>query len=62
MTNREKYFLKRDEYDLMMAISENAYHCPIYLVSGKFLHKMCQTTEELCGKCVQKWLNEESEK
>ena len=36
MTNREKYFLKRDEYDTMMAISFRMHkNCPIEVIGAE---------------------------
>lgn len=105
MTNREKYFLKRDEYDLMMTILKNIrkhkrikrnywlreiyrskpiesfvsptdFVCPIDIVSGHLPEKCeVKNLEEAlyfdagtwendvldCEKCIQKWINEESE-
>lgn len=68
MTNREKYFLKRDEYDTMMAIAENIQglgtFCPIKAVSGK--RPPCKhitqsfTMMRDCETCVQTFLNDES--
>lgn len=55
MTNREKYFLRRDEYDIMMQISENTGECPIDIITGQ--PHDCKGRE--CDQCVQDWLNEE---
>ena len=61
MTNREKFITKRDEYDLMMDLVF-AYICPIKALSGKKPpYQNCKGDEELCGICIQRWLNEESE-
>ena len=68
MTNREKYFLKRDEYDTMMTIAENIQgigtFCPIKAISGK--RPPCKhitqsfTMMRDCKTCAQNWLNEEA--
>ena len=62
MTNREKYFLKRDPYDLLMDMWLRIY-CPVEIISGK--KPECPPDARYassgCGKCIQEWLNEESE-
>ena len=67
MTNREKYFLKRDEYDLMMTICHNiqqtAIYCPIRVIGAP--KRACILTESKsperdCETCVQEFLNDES--
>ena len=79
-TNRERYFLKRDEYDTMMQISDNiqsdGMFCAIRAVSGKRKHCDFDVVKDIdenvvllkvlntkrnCEKCIQQWLNEESE-
>ena len=75
-TNRERYILKRNEYDLMMEISKNikggGTFCAIRAVSGKGKKRHCLTTNVKnghicrglyrdCPACIQQWLNEESE-
>lgn len=68
MTNREKYFLKRDEYDTMLKIAENIQglgtFCPIKAVSDKrppCKHKTQSfVMRRDCKPCIQKWLNEEA--
>ena len=68
MTNREKYFLKRDEYDTMMEIAKNIQglgtFCPIKAISGKRPPCKHVTPSFLmikdCKDCIQKWLNEEA--
>lgn len=69
MTNRERYFLKRDEYDTMMEIAKNIQglgtFCPIKAISGK--RPPCKHITQSflmmrdCETCVQEFLNEESE-
>jgi hypothetical protein len=52
MTNREKYFLKRDEYDTMMVIAENikhGHHCPIKAVSGQYEYSRCLKYSYICS-------------
>ena len=66
-TNRHKYFLQRDEYDLMMTIAENIQgigtFCPIKAISGKRPPCKHDTPSFLmlrdCKTCIQTWLNEE---
>ena len=70
MTNREKYFLKRDEYDTMMAIAENirdvGVYCAIRAVTGKrrpCLIRYVDVDIEYrdCEQCIQDFLNEDAE-
>ena len=76
MKNRKKYILKRNEYDLMMAIERNTGTCPIRAVAGICTEeKIVRCAEALrrvnaakagydpdaaCKYCVQSWLNEEA--
>lgn len=68
MTNREKYFLKRDEYDTMMTIAKVV--CPIWVITGKEPKEwdICvgmdwtEGEDGRCDECIQKWLNSEAEK
>lgn len=71
MTNRERYFLKKDEYDTMMTIAKNisgiGTFCVIEAIGGK--RPLCKgkwdTQSSLmtrdCETCVQEFLNKESE-
>lgn len=65
MTNREKYFLKRDEYDTMMTIYRNKHKwCPIQIVGAekpKCIPSIYGLAQTNCDECIQKWLNEEAE-
>ena len=60
--NRDRYILKRNEYDLLMAIEANTGICPIRTVAGitreEKLERCCTYIHEGCGICVQHWLNE----
>ena len=62
MTNREKYFLKRDPYDLLMDMWLRFY-CPIEIITGE--KPECPPDARYapsdCGKCVQAWLNQEAD-
>jgi len=61
-TNRHKYFLQRDEYDIMAAISNNTSACAIDVVGGSMRdeHGVLRCKKyKICEKCIQKWLNEE---
>lgn len=70
MTNREKYFLKRDEYDLMMTIAKNIQElgtfCPITAIGGKRPPCKCKHIASCslmmrdCETCVQEFLNAEA--
>lgn len=65
MRNRERYITHRNEFDLMMEISENisgmGTWCAIEAVSGS--SPECKTVGDIrdCEGCVQEWLNEEAE-
>lgn len=63
MTNRERYFLKRDEYDLMLQIGNETEQCPIFVVGGQI---SCDKIDwfgygEKCSECIQSWLNKEAD-
>lgn len=64
MTNREKYFLKRDEYDTMVQIcTHRVYWCPIQIVGAekpKCIPSIYGLAQTNCDECIQKWLNEEA--
>lgn len=69
MRNREKYFTKQCEYDLMISIAKNSKkkECAIQLVSGKhpFEHTGCLRRgigTETCESCIQTWLNQKAER
>lgn len=57
MTNREYYFLRKNEFD-MMASMLKVNICPIFAVSGK---SICAKNKvgNSCGSCIRAWLNEE---
>lgn len=69
-TNRKKYFLDRNEYDIMMTIAENIQElgtfCPIKAIGGKRPPCKCKhdTRSSLmvrdCETCIQKFLNQEA--
>jgi hypothetical protein len=70
MTNRERYIIKRNEYDLMLTIADNisgiGTFCAIRAVCGR--KRLCEYTQSKngilmrdCPSCIQKFLNEESE-
>ena len=67
MTNREKYFQRRNEYDLMLDIEKNLRACPIRAIVGIehdekirrcVIHAL--VCDIGCEDCVQDWLNEEA--
>lgn len=64
MKNREKYFTKQSEYDLMMNIEQNTYVCPIRAVAGissqNKIERCYRYKNKGCGSCIQEWLNEEA--
>ena len=65
MTNRERYILRQNEYDLLIgiqaAIGSGLCQCVIEALTVKDYpcpdDKMC--TLDTCRECVQRWLNEE---
>ena len=64
MTNRERYILKRNEYDLMLGIEENTGICPIRTVAGitheEKIRRCVNYAPDSCEVCVADWLNEEN--
>lgn len=69
MTNRDRYILKVNEYDMLMQFQRNIFDsgcsCVIDGLTGEF--RACsqewdsaKTKLEVCSKCIQDFLNEES--
>lgn len=69
MTNREKYIIKRNEYDMLMGIYDRTKGriCPLYVLSDIDMKNrlsrcaLYHTTfgdRHGCAECVQAWLNE----
>ena len=65
MTNRQRYLLNANEYDLLVMIQEYCSNsdadCVIDAIMSKNgkVDKMKQCDEAGCEECIQKWLNEE---
>lgn len=61
MTNREKYIIKRNEYDLLMTIAETVDRdtCPIEVIGGDSCRETSLNCDD-CSDCIQQWLNEEA--
>ncbi len=71
MKNRDRYILKVNEYDMLIKIQENimdtGYNCILDGITGKKIkcpEEMrgkvgAMSRLEVCGNCIQKWLNEE---
>lgn len=63
MKNRDKYILRKNEYDLLMTFEENTGLCPIRAVAGidlaEKISRCSKYVHDGCGTCVQHWLNEE---
>jgi hypothetical protein len=61
MKNRERYITQRNEYDLMMDITDNTNVCPIIALTGKYPDDGygCRHSDDKCPDCLQAWLNEE---
>ena len=69
MKNRDKYLLKRNEYDILMQFQRNIFNggcgCVIDGLTGEFRDcpkewRDAKTKIDVCSKCIQDWLNEES--
>lgn len=63
MTNRKKYFIYSNPYDIMMKIWETGA-CPIRVVGGESClprYLVCKAFDEDCSGCIQRWLNEKTE-
>lgn len=67
MTNRQKYFTQRNEYDLLMdlniSILSNDYRCVKECLTDEYQyqgHHRCCLEHENCSECLQNWLNEEA--
>lgn len=68
MTNRERYILRQNEYDLLIglqaAIGSGLCQCVIEALTAKEYpcpdDKVCMLST--CEKCIQEWLNKESER
>lgn len=64
MKNRDKYIIKANEYDMMLAIEKNTCICPIRAVAGILSHEKLERCyrhrKDGCEECVQEWLDEES--
>jgi hypothetical protein len=65
MRNRDK-LRQTATYDLLMDLNESIrsrdYYCVLECITGEYQyidHDRCLTREHDCGKCLQKWINEE---
>jgi hypothetical protein len=65
MTNREKYILQRNEYDMLTGIQLAMAHGEKCVVDA-IMRKQWDCTNyikqdtEVCSRCIQNWLNEEA--
>ncbi len=63
MTNRERYILQVNEYDLLIKLQEGLSrsdsYCILDLITGKY--ERCPHDIN-CEKCIQIWLNAEEDK
>lgn len=68
MTNRDKYFTKKNPYDLLIAIHKNTTKCAIKVITGcRDKDLPCSNwgwifEDKTCEQCLQKWLNASNEK
>lgn len=72
MTNRDKYILRRNEYDMLMSMQYELLDCCNMCILDIMTGSKIQCPEEMkgkvgarsrltvCGECIQKWLNEET--
>lgn len=66
MKNRDKYILKKSEYDMLIAMQaafgSGLCQCVIEALTGKEYpcpdDKVCML--DTCKECIQKWLNAET--
>ena len=66
MTNRDRYFTKANEYDLLTGIHyRTGDQCAIPLITGQAVETMPCLRDDWtgmpCNECLQRWLNEEAE-
>lgn len=73
MTNRERYILRQNEYDLLLTMQSNIVRNGSICVLDMLTDSMIPCPKEMCGKvgsksviavcskCIQEWLNEEEE-
>lgn len=63
MTNRERYILQVNEYDLLIRLQEgldrNDSYCILDLITGSCI---CCSENTNCKDCIQNWLNAEENK
>ena len=74
MTNRERYILRQNEYDLLLTMQSNIVRNGSTCVLDMLTDSMIPCPKEMCGKvgsrsviavcseCIQRWLNEEVQK
>ena len=60
MTNREKYILKRDEYDLLCLIAIYGINMNNDFCVLDAIRATGGVCENSCQECIQRWLNEEA--
>lgn len=72
MRNRDRYILKVNEHDMLLKFQSNIMDCGCVCVLDGLtggvhncpyeMRFLCgaQTRLDVCSKCIQKWLNEES--
>lgn len=62
MTNRERYILQANEYDLLIKLQESLNrsdnYCILDLITDKYNHCPKDTN---CEECIQNWLNVEED-
>lgn len=66
MTNREKYILRRNEYDMLMDIQREISYgqkCVVVAITRKTwaCTNYQKQDKKVCSQCIQRWLNEEVE-
>lgn len=73
MTNRERYILRQNEYDLLLTMQSNIVSngstCVLDMLTDSMIpcpKEMCskvgsRSVIAVCSKCIQEFLNKESE-
>ena len=62
MTNRERYILQANEYDLLIKIQDGLGNCDNFCILDLITDKYHRCPENTyCEECIQNWLNAEED-
>lgn len=62
MTNRERYILQANEYDLLIKLQEGLGRSDSYCILDLITDKYNRCPDDTnCKDCIQKWLNAEED-